>query len=100
MPSDPNEKVAVHLQRIEDKLDLINGTVQNLLAEIGDAPKLSLRGKRDTVRDRLHNLENTRDTDTLIKRLRQDTWSRAQKNILFALGVAAAIGPWLRLLFT
>jgi hypothetical protein len=52
-------EILVQLGTMEGKLDKVNGSVADLLAEVGNVPDADARGDRKTITTRLHSLEST-----------------------------------------
>ena len=53
------QEILVSLAELHDKVDSIDMTVEALAAEIGPGiPNATSRGNRETIRERLHSLDN------------------------------------------
>jgi hypothetical protein len=52
-------EILVTLGAVEGKLDKVNGSVADLLAEVGNVPERDARGDRKTITSRMHALEAT-----------------------------------------
>lgn len=84
---------------LPDQLKELIRTVLDLNAEIGVAPPRDLRGDRPTVRDRLHNLENTTSpivVQAAMAEVLEDRIKRATEawrtRLLLLTALAAAVG--------
>lgn len=75
----------------------MNGTVVDILAELGDAPDHRFRGDRLRVRDRLETLETESRALKATKKIRAEAWSSREKLGLFGFSAIAAVGVVLRL---
>lgn len=82
----------------------MNGTVINILAELGEAPDYRLRGDRPTIRDRIHELQNESAAAKIaasaleaMKAAQAQTWSRREKIGLFTFATLGAASYLLRL---
>ncbi len=84
----------------------VNGHIEDLMLEVGDAPDHRFRkGDRETIRDRLHRLENDRDAAQIAhaaleaaQASKAQAWTRWQKIWLFIFAVIGAAIGVLRLL--
>lgn len=97
-------KILVGLGKVEEKLSDLNGDVAGVMAEIGGAPAAPVRGERETLRWRVHKLENDRYAAEAAhaaleaaKASNRQAWSLWQKLALFAFAAAAAIESGLRI---
>ena len=87
------------VREVKARLDSLNGSVSDILAELGGAPTRTFRDPtRKTIRRRIHDLENDR-ASALIARAalesaeltRRQTWSRREKVLLFVFATFAFI---------
>ena len=94
-------KLAEEAATIRVQLDSINGTVADVVAELGGVVPWGARGRRVTVRERIHELENDRATAMAARaalraseQAKGRSWSIYEKAGLFLLaaaGTAASI---------
>lgn len=56
---DRQTEILVQLAAVVSKLDKVNGSVADLLAEVGNVPPVEARGDRKTITSRMHSIEAT-----------------------------------------
>lgn len=98
------QEMRLTLTEISAAAKQMNGTVINILAELGEAPDYRFRGDRPTVRDRIHKLQSESATAKIAthaleaaKAAQLQTWSRREKAGLFAFAALGAASYLLRL---
>ncbi len=94
-------KLAEETVAIRVRLDSIDGTVADLVAEVGGVVPWESRGQRVTVRERVHLLENDRATAIAAtaalksaeatKRQAWSVWEKGGLFLLAALGTASGL---------
>ncbi len=93
----------IDLRDLNAGVGQVNGHIADLMLEVGDAPDHRFRKTdRETIRDRLHRLENDRDAAAIAHAAleaasasKAQAWTRWQKIWLF---IFAAFGSLLALL--
>lgn len=105
------DRIEVSLQSVRESQVLLvaqvaemNGHVEDLRAEVGRVPQLSMRGTRESVTDRLHTIEAVVTPTAMeaavhraLNARRTVGWTRVQKAAVITAAVAGAVAGILRL---
>jgi hypothetical protein len=83
---------------IREKVETTNGSVADVVAEVGRVPLLAARGARPTITDRLHMVESTVTPVAIeaavhraLDARRNTAWTRGQKALLFLFAALAGV---------
>ncbi len=97
-------KLAEETVAIRVRLDSIDGTVADVVAEVGGVPPWETRGNRPTLRDKVHDLQAATMPAVVeaamlraLDSRRSHAWTIWQKVWAFAFAIVAAVGTVLRL---
>jgi len=85
-------RIEVALTEVRTDIKYMNGTVADLVAEIGSVPPSNARGGRSTLRDRLHVIENDNAAAKAAEAALAQAWGKGAKVALFVFAIVGAAG--------